>query len=110
MSAAMGGTTGSKLRWLPALLLLVGVAHAQQIGSLVPGCQPAYWTMEPDVTVIESWQFEVKIQDAKTHVIRYRADHVHVTRACCQWSHAIVTETLSHLNDRTAKVTVGDCR
>jgi hypothetical protein len=91
------------------LLFITTMAWGQD-GAVVPGCQPAYLTMHPDGSAVDTWQFEVKILEAKTRLPRYTADHVHASRACCEWSRRLVTEAVNKLYDKTANVTIGDCR
>ena len=103
----------SPVTWTLAFLLaaIVGAlgALATPLGRLLPGCVPAYWTMEPDVNQVQSYQFLVQIIEPDRRV-RWQQDYTFVSRPCCQTVRNPVAEVVSHLQDLTASVSVGECR
>ena len=89
-------------------LLFTSVATASSLGQTVPGCIPAYHTMEPDFGPYH--HFEVKIVDAKTHVVRWMWNYVHTSEPCCQWTRNAISDIVRRLSDPMVLITIGDCR
>ena len=75
----------------------------------MPGCAPAYLTMDPDVRQMESTQFEVKIVEPDKRV-RWSYDFIFSNRPCCQQTRNVVVDVVQRMKDRTATVHVGECR
>lgn len=73
--------------WALILLLLAclcwALAARAALGDLQPGCVPAYAVMDPDVSQVKSWQFQVVIRET-SRAVRYRRDFVATDRRCCR--------------------------
>jgi hypothetical protein len=88
------------------LLALHVIAEGTPLGATRPGCVPAYWTMDPDAT--GGWHFEVRVLEP--HRLRWRAAYVFVSLPCCQVTRNAVADLAGQVRDRTARITVGECR
>lgn len=92
-----------------ALLLWAWAVHAQPLGTLRPGCVPAYATLDPDVYRWTSSQFEVTVIEPD-HSQRWHAEYVFASLPCCRVARNAVADLARQVQDRTARIVVGECR
>jgi hypothetical protein len=92
---------------LAAGLLLAGSATATPMGSTLPGCVPAYWTLEPDVRQVQSFQFDVWVT-AEDRRVLWRSTYVYASRGCCQSHRNVVAEVVTRT--QAPRTTVTECQ
>jgi hypothetical protein len=88
-------------------LLLTGAADGTPLGATLPGCVPAYWTMDPDSRQVETYQFEVW-SIAEDRRVRWRETYVYPSRACCQSHRNVVAEVVARA--KAQRTTVTECQ
>lgn len=93
------------------LLLFTPVAFAiaEPLGAPLPGCVPAYLTLDPDVRQVESYQFLAVIYE-KDRRVRWQHEFVFPDRSCCQLTRNALVDVTRLLRDPSALVVIGECR